>query len=260
MKLSFDKLEILRDKVLLFAGFSSNEILILLEHAKRRVLSDKDIIVEEGQTASTMSILIAGQANVQRTHLGNLEIIAILEPGATIGEMAMIDAAPRSARVVAKGDGVLLEIDPNLMDLVDSQVLHKLYRNLSIILVRRLRATNRRMESIAARPSPRGPDLQRLKEIDLTGIDLTGARAKRVTLVGADLQSADLRDADLRGADLRGARLDGAKLTANPTPRPAKEDPLENAEPPSNPPSEHHWDTLMKSLAKRAKTGRPTDS
>jgi CRP-like cAMP-binding protein len=261
MKLSADKLEILRGKVLLFDGFSGNEILMLLEHAKKRVLTDGDIIVEEGQIASSMSILIGGQASVQRTHRGGPETIAILEPGTTIGEMAMLDAAPRSARVIAKGDGVLLEIDPSLINLVDSHILQKLYRNLSIILVRRLRATNRRMESIAARTDHQVLDLDRLREIDLGGVDLSGVRAKRINLSSADLHTADLRDADLRGADLRGARLEGAKLT-DPTNDPISR--LDVAPPSADEEnlaasSEHHWDRLMKSLAQRAKGGRPKE-
>jgi CRP-like cAMP-binding protein len=261
MNLSADRLSILRDKVQLFEGFTGEEILAFLQHARKRGLADGDLLVSEGEAATSMFILISGQASVLREHADGPEVIAILEPGATIGEMAMLDAAPRSAKVLAKGDGVVLELDADMMNRVEGHILGKLYRNLSIILVRRLRVANRRMESIAARTTPRQIDYDRLRQSDLGGADLAGIRARRANLSGADLRDADLRDADLRGADLRGARLDGANLTETTVGRAVTTAELEAPESSGSTPdsTEHHWERLMKSLAQRAKTTQPKE-
>ena len=103
MRLSADRLRILRERVLLFDGFSDEDILALLDYSDRRGLVDGEVVVDEGEESHSMFILISGHAVVLREHHDGTEVLAQLEPGATLGEMAMLDIAPRSARVVAKG-------------------------------------------------------------------------------------------------------------------------------------------------------------
>jgi len=255
MKLSADRLQILRERVLLFEGFSDENILTLLDYSQRRGLVDGEVLVEEGEQSQSMFILISGQAAVVRDHHDGPEILAQLEPGATIGEMAMLDTAPRSARVVARGDGVALIFDASLLDRAPDHIRSKLYRNLSIILVRRLRLANRRMESLATK-SAVGIELDNLRNLDLSGINLANIRGKRMDLSGADLRGASLKDADLRGADLSGARMDGAHLQNVDVSRARTRDDMPVVRPSSEiyeSGTEHHWESLMKSLAKRAK-------
>ena len=151
MRLSADRLRILRERVLLFDGFSDEDILALLDYSDRRGLVDGEVVVDEGEESHSMFILISGHAVVLREHHDGTEVLAQLEPGATLGEMAMLDIAPRSARVVAKGDGVALVFDPSLLDRAPDNIRSKLYRNLSVILVRRLRLANRRMETLSTK-------------------------------------------------------------------------------------------------------------
>ncbi len=255
LNLSPERLSVLQERVLLFEGFSAEEVMQLLQHATKRTIGDNEVIVEEGVEAQSMFILISGQAVVTREHGGKKEVLAQLEPGATVGEMATVDAAPRSARVAARGTAVVLEFDQAALVHASHALLQKLYRNLAVILARRLRAANRRMEAIAARGDT-GLSESQVKQSDLSGMDLTGARAKRTKLIGADLRGADLRDADLRGADLRGSRLDGADLRDTEIMTARIRDhsiPPQETEDVSPEETEHHWESLMKSLAQRAK-------
>ena len=255
MYLSADRLEILRERVMLFDDFSDDEILHLLQFAQKKGFSTDDILVDERDESGHIHILISGRAGVVRDYPDGPETLAVLEPGATIGEMAMIDGEPRSARVVATSDGVMLILDSTLLERVGNDILRKLYKNLATILVRRLRAANHRMEQMAGRGLSES-SLDRLSRVDLSGRNLDGVRAKRIRLVGADLRSADLRDADLRGANLTGARLDGATLTdgdhstRNRTGVAAGQDDASRAVEES---TEHYWERLMKSLAQRAR-------
>jgi CRP-like cAMP-binding protein len=261
LNLSPERLNVLQERVLLFEGFSGEEVMELLQHAKKRTIGDTEVIVDEGIEAQSMFILISGQALVTREHGGQTEVLAVLEPGATVGEMAMVDAAPRSAKVSARGTAVVLEFESSALVRTGHALLQKVYRNLSIILARRLRAANRRMEAIAARGSAVAMTEGQVKQMDLSGMDLTGARAKRTKFIGADLRGADLRDADLRGADLRGSRLDGADLRETEVMTARTRDhslpPKQEDAPPEE--TEHHWETLMKSLAQRAKGGSSED-
>ena len=101
-----------------------------------------------------------------------------------------------------------------------------------------------------------GIELSELKNLDLSGVDLANVRGKRIDLSGADLRGANLRDADLRGADLSGARMDGAHLHQVDVSRARTRDDMPVVRPTSeiyDSGTEHHWESLMKSLAKRAK-------
>ena len=261
MYLSADRLEILRERVMLFDDFSNDEILHLLQFAQKKGFSTDDVLVDERDDSGHIHILISGRAGVVRDYPDGPETLAVLEPGATIGEMAMIDGEPRSARVVATSDGVMLNLDSALLEQVGNDILRKLYKNLSTILVRRLRAANQRMEQMAGRGLSES-SLDRLSTIDLSGRNLDGVRAKRIGLVGADLRSADLRYADLRGANLTGARLDGAMLTddhgADQSPSNAVVEQKDTSNTVEES-TEHYWERLMKSLAQRARTPEGED-
>ena len=64
-------------------------------------------IFEKGQPGDVMYVVIAGQVEV----LIRDEIINSIGPGGILGEMALIDAEPRSATAVAKTDCQLVPIN-----------------------------------------------------------------------------------------------------------------------------------------------------
>jgi CRP/FNR family transcriptional regulator, cyclic AMP receptor protein len=72
---------------------------------------------------------------------GGERILAILGPGALVGELAMIDAQPRSASVVAARDSELRFISRMSFEgIVESNP--QVYRHIVTLLTRRLRDTN----------------------------------------------------------------------------------------------------------------------
>jgi CRP/FNR family transcriptional regulator, cyclic AMP receptor protein len=72
---------------------------------------------------------------------GGERILAILGPGALVGELAMIDAQPRSASVVAARDSELSFISRMSFEaIVESNP--QVYRHIVTLLTRRLRDTN----------------------------------------------------------------------------------------------------------------------
>jgi hypothetical protein len=212
MSFSLERMELLRDRIRFFEGLSFSELRETLQKARRKHLHDGQLIVRQGAPATRMYVIISGQVNVSRDDGDGEEAIAILPPGSTVGEMAFIDASPRSAQATALGETLVLEFGRELMFGVSSAVIRKLFRNLAAIIAGRLRTTN---QLLTPRPDALpGPILtgKDLTGADLSGCVLAGVPARDADLRGADLRGADMRGADLRGVDLRGARMEGAVL------------------------------------------------
>jgi CRP/FNR family transcriptional regulator, cyclic AMP receptor protein len=75
------------------------------------------------------------------TATGRERILAILGPGAIVGELSMLDGAPRSASVAALRDSKLYFISSAVFELF-ADAHPELYRHGMMLLARRLRATN----------------------------------------------------------------------------------------------------------------------
>ena len=68
-------------------------------------------LFREGDPPTTAFILDEGQVEIRATQRGRTVVLALLGPGAIIGEMAVIDAAPRTATAVALSACRLIALD-----------------------------------------------------------------------------------------------------------------------------------------------------
>jgi CRP/FNR family transcriptional regulator, cyclic AMP receptor protein len=67
-----------------------------------------DVIFEEGSIGDTMFLLATGQVSIEkRVEAGGFAELALLGSGDVLGEMALIERLPRSARAVARTDTTL---------------------------------------------------------------------------------------------------------------------------------------------------------
>jgi EAL domain-containing protein (putative c-di-GMP-specific phosphodiesterase class I) len=74
-------------------------------------LQPGEFLFREGDAPTTAFILDEGQVEIRATQRGSEVVLALLGPGAIIGEMAVIDAAPRTATVVAMTACRLIALD-----------------------------------------------------------------------------------------------------------------------------------------------------
>lgn len=74
-------------------------------------LQPGEVLFREGDPPTTAFILDEGQVEIRATQRGRQVMLALLGPGAIIGEMAVIDAAPRTATAVALSACRLIALD-----------------------------------------------------------------------------------------------------------------------------------------------------
>jgi CRP-like cAMP-binding protein len=133
--------EILRT-VPLFADISAQHLKGIAKSCSERVFKKGDVIVKQGNPGIGLFIIVAGKVKVVKTldHGREMEI-ATHGHGEVIGEMAVLDGAPRTANVIAVEDTTCLVLASwafnSFMESHPEVALHVLP-----IVVRRFRETN----------------------------------------------------------------------------------------------------------------------
>ena len=100
-------------EIQVFARFSDAELRKLYSFGKMLKARSKVNIVIEGERTSGLYILMSGRVSVYKTDSATKKLsrIAILEEGASFGELSLFDEAPRSATVVAEVESLLFYLD-----------------------------------------------------------------------------------------------------------------------------------------------------
>lgn len=130
--------------VKIFEDFTEPEVLEFLRLARRQDVAADDIILREGGPGDDAYIVIAGTLRVLKARDGVEEHLATLEPGDSFGELALLDADPRSATVVAETAGTLLRFNRHGLAL-HHLLLIKVLVNIGKVLAARLRESNSKL-------------------------------------------------------------------------------------------------------------------
>lgn len=131
----------------LFNGLSETQRASVVSLMAERDVDPGTELVREGDAATELIVIMKGVVEVtKRVAAGDREHrLATLRDGTTLGEMTLVDRAPRSAtvRAVAPTRVGILSMD-RLADLAttDPSIERQLLRNLANDLSRRLRSTN----------------------------------------------------------------------------------------------------------------------
>jgi len=130
---------------------SDDEANSLIARCRDVTFSNGESVLTEGDPGESMVLLAEGKVLVKR----GATTLAELGPGATIGEMALLDPAPRSASVVAKGPVRALELDReqlwSLLATGDSAAV-KTLQGLSATVCARLGGVNTLVQEEVMRP------------------------------------------------------------------------------------------------------------
>ncbi len=98
--------------VMLFAGLDDTELGVVASHLKQETFAKDAYIFYEGDPGDKFYIVDSGMVSITLAIEGiGTEELLYLERPAFFGEMALIDAAPRSASAVCRKDTRLLSLD-----------------------------------------------------------------------------------------------------------------------------------------------------
>jgi diguanylate cyclase (GGDEF)-like protein len=124
----------------LFNDVNFNSIMPLLSDCATRNMVKNETLIKSGEENNNVYLILSGSFNVHLTP-ENSDPVTLLNPGQSIGEIAVIDHQPASAYVSAAEDSRVLVIDEEVMwSLIGSS--HAIANNLLVVLSQRLRHGN----------------------------------------------------------------------------------------------------------------------
>jgi CRP/FNR family transcriptional regulator, cyclic AMP receptor protein len=129
-----------------FAEFTREDIDVLASYMHIYKAKPQNTILQEGETGDYMLMVIDGEVDIYKTNLiGGQQYLTSVKAGATLGEMSMIDGAPRFATCVALRHSILGVLTRDNMGRIihDHPVLgSKILIKLVTLLSQRLRQTS----------------------------------------------------------------------------------------------------------------------
>jgi CRP/FNR family cyclic AMP-dependent transcriptional regulator len=139
-------------RVTLFKELPEPGLQTLAERGRPKHFATGDVIMRQGDASDALHVITRGSVRVERGQPDETPLVlADLGPGDVIGEMGLLDNAPRSATVTALEHVETIEIHASVMALVVMQypqVAAALLRTLS----RRLRNADELADALARRP------------------------------------------------------------------------------------------------------------
>ncbi len=135
----------------LFRNLDEAERAQILMIGRVRPVQAGEVIFKEGDAGDGLFIVLKGSIRISKRSATGEEALAVLEPPAYFGEMALIDLAARAADAIANEPSELFFIPlQELQALIESQhkVALKILYALCEVLAQRLRETNERYMSI----------------------------------------------------------------------------------------------------------------
>jgi CRP-like cAMP-binding protein len=98
-------------KSFLFRGLPNEVLIELGRKATRRQIAKGQVLIRKGDAGDSLFMINKGRFKIVAEDAGGGElVINETGPGETIGEMALLDRAPRSATAVASTDAEVLEL------------------------------------------------------------------------------------------------------------------------------------------------------
>ena len=107
----------LLSKVPLFSHLAAEDVERLASLLRPRRCDRGEIIFQQGDVGTELYIIRQGEVTIRLSDATGREVsLAILRPGASFGELALLDNAPRSTDAVAREETLLLGLSSQALD------------------------------------------------------------------------------------------------------------------------------------------------
>jgi len=137
--------------VMLFAGLDDPELEVVASRLKEETFAKDDFIFHEGDTGDKFYIVDSGMVSITLAIEGvGTEELLFLERPAFFGEMAIIDAAPRSASAVCRKETQLLSLgkaDFEKLIVEDTEIGNKIMIAFIRTFCTRIRKSNEKLRN-----------------------------------------------------------------------------------------------------------------
>ena len=133
----------MRKVLYMFGLLSDIDVQWIAKKGVLKSLRDGDVVTHEGEQTDALIFILEGEFIVSNLVLGQFARMGV---GEIVGEVSLVDAAPASATVTAKGDGLALFLDKELLTAklaADNGFGSRFYRALAVFLADRLREARR---------------------------------------------------------------------------------------------------------------------
>ena len=141
-------------KVKLFEGLNSVQLAKVAALGEVRSVEAGTHIFKDNEPGTEMYMIERGRVRISKNVPGiGEEALAVLEPGAYFGEMAVIEDSPRSADAIAHSPVVLQVITKDRLDelmFIDKEIAYILLWTFVRTLSERLRETNEKIKGFFA--------------------------------------------------------------------------------------------------------------
>ncbi|MFW5697086.1 MAG: cyclic nucleotide-binding domain-containing protein [Fimbriimonadaceae bacterium] len=134
----------------LFKGLSDKQVDKLVDLTYEEDYHEGEVLLHEDGKDHKLMLVLKGKVLV-KTASGRT--LAMLESGAVLGEVSLLDADPRSASVIAKTKVEVAMIPLNELNKMmekDAAARAAIMQNLAVVLARRLRDANIRLDGALA--------------------------------------------------------------------------------------------------------------
>lgn len=202
----------------ILAGLPEEDVRRILQLARRRVFSPREVVFHRGDPADTLHLVHTGRFAVGiNTPLGDTALLSIVGPGDSFGEIALLEPGPRSATVMALEKG-----ETRALHKLEVDALRARHPAVGDVLARALAIRVRRLSDMLVEayyvPAERRV-LRRLTELARSGVvALTQEELAQMAGTSRATVNRVLREAQGRGelALRRGSIevLDGERLAA----------------------------------------------
>jgi len=134
------------------SGFSAHELAKLKEVASPMVYPRGAILCREGEPGDQCFVIARGQVEVVKQTQEGERVLASLKAGTIVGQLALLDAAPRSATVRSSQEAVVLPLARDTFRGLLAQcdpMAFKLHERITVAGIRQLRIATAHLSSMA---------------------------------------------------------------------------------------------------------------